>query len=721
MSHWPQFSLSLLGMREILLFLPFAVGLVLFIYARTNPTPRTAVMRLLSGCRGLVILLILMMLAEPAVQFIETDIVKPPMVLLLDTSKSMEMEADGVSRLDEVRAVTRSVDFGSVMDRVDVVAFGFADQAYPLGVGDIDTTLPSGRATNISSALRRSIAAASDRGSSLSVLMMTDGGHNLGDDPVDVARDLGVPIFTLQAGRVAAMAADAQVVDIKAPEVGYVGQHMSIQATVQSWGYSGRPVEVVLYQGDKVVARLPLVHGEDGEHQTVSFEVEPDESGPQLFRVVIPAIAGDRNVDNNESLAFVRILEHKVETLIIAGGPSADLAFARRSLDADSTMAVRTLTQRNNDTFYEIDASPDIEISGVDVFVLIDPGEEVMGERFGGAIRRRVLAGAGLLFVGGQRSFADWEQSSPIVQLLPVESPYPQPKFVVETVTTRMSEHGRVHPVTRSWSADNQMDPWAQLPPLLGYFPLSRMKAGAIALIESNTKVSTPIVSVTARERGRVVAVASGDLWRMDLISSGADDNLRTVRDFWSNAVKWLASESRSGRVRVSGERKVYKGGEEVVLLGHVLDELLRPLVGADLQVVLEDSDNRIQMLEADPGSYRGVWRGLDPGTYSFVAKAVVDEAVIGEDRGSFIVEQHSVESTSVRPNGSLLSEIARVSGGRTGSVEDWRSLVESMPLQRRLTETNTTLSVWDQQWLVAAAILLLTLEWYIRKQQGMV
>jgi hypothetical protein len=720
MSPWPEISLSLLGFGEVIFLLPLGVGLVILIYSRTNPQPSSVVRRFLSGCRGLVIMLILIMLAEPAVQFVATDIVRSPMVLLVDTSKSMAIEEQGNSRLDEIRAVIRSEDFRAIMDQVDVSVFGFAEVPYALGIADVDTAKVFGRATDISSALRYSLRVSGERGTPLSVLLMTDGGHNLGDDPVDVARELGIPIFSLQAGHDVELA-DAQIVSIKAPEVGYVGQHMSIQATVASWGFSGRADEVMLLQGSRLVGRQPLVHGEDGEHQSISFEVEPDESGPQLFRVVIPTRAGDRSQENNESQAFVRILEGRVETLIIAGGPSADLAFAQRSLHADSTLSVSTLTQKTSETFYEVGPMSAADISGVDVFVLIDPGREVVMGRFGESISRKILSGAGLLFVGGQTSFARWSHDSPILRLLPATAANSQARFKPGTATLRMTEYGRIHPVTRAAATDARTDHWARLPPLPGYFPLSRLQAGALVLIENQAYEKAPIVSAAERKHGRVVSVASGELWRLDLISSGADGDPRTVRDFWTNAVKWLASESRSGRVSVSSERNVYKGGEEVVILGQVLDQLARPVVGADLEVALEDGDGRIRLMETGPGSYRGNWRGLDPGTYSYSAKATVDGKIIGEDSGTFVVEQHSVESVSLRPNGPLLAELARVSGGKTGSIEDWRSIVESMPLQRRLTETNTTMNVRDQKWLMAVAILFLTLEWYIRKRQGMI
>ena len=715
MTTWPDFSF--LGYVEALYFLPLAVGLTLLIYARTNPAPTKRLRRVLACSRCLALLSILIVLAEPQAQFLEKVIVRPRLALLLDSSTSMETVEGGISRIDRVRSLLESREFGSVLDRVEVQAYGFDETSRPFQLEDLLQEPTGGRATDISTALRKGVRTVKESDAPLSVLLLTDGVHNLGEDPVETAAELGVPVFSLQSG-VGEETADVQVVETQAPDIGYVGQRLVVRAVVQSSGFAGRTEEIVLYQGDEVVSRQRHRFAADGERQTVQFEVVPQLPGPTLFRVAVPNLAGDRSTENNQSSAFVRILDDKVETLVLAGGPGADLTFAGRSLAADSTLSVRTMTGRSDEDFYEGVPDP-AEWAGVNVFVVLDPGSKLMQGRVGEAIAARVRGGAGMLFVGGERTFGAWEDS-PVTRLLPVSPNHPEPRFTAGPVALQLGQSGLSHPVTRPSSAEPADDPWTRLPPLPGYFPLTRLAPGAMVLVEGNQS-RIPVVSVGHRERGRVIAVASAHLWRLDLLSSGVGDSPQTIRDFWAHAVRWLATASPSGRVRVSSERNVYKGGEEVVVIGQVLDELFRPLEDADLLVTLEMGEAEIKLLQVGSGNYRGGLRGLDPGEYTFSASARVAGQVVGEDEGNFIVEQHSVESITVKPDDLLLSEIARVSGGRTAAIDDWRQLIEAAPLHRRLVERRSVVTVWDHQWIVIAAILLLAIEWYIRKQQGLV
>ena len=716
MTTWPDFSF--LGYVEALYFLPLAAGLTLLIYARTNPAPTKGLRQVLTCLRCLALLSILIVLAEPQARLLEKVIVRPRLALLLDSSSSMETVEGGISRIDRVRSLLESREFGSVLDRVKVHAYGFDETPRPYHqLEDLLQAPTGGRATDISTALRKSVRTVEESEAPLSVLLLTDGVHNLGDDPVETAAELGVPVFSLQPG-VGEDATDVQVVEIEAPDIGYVGQRLVVRAVVQSNGFTGRTEEIALYQGDEVVSRQRHRFGTDGERQVVIFEVVPQRPGPTLFRVAVPNLVGDRSTENNQSSAFVRILDDKVETLVLAGGPGADLTFAVRSLAADSTLSVRTMTGRSDEDFYEGVPAP-AQWAGVNVFVVLDPGSRLMQGRMSEAIAARVRDGAGMLFVGGERSFGAWVDS-PVTRLLPVSPNHPEPRFTAGPVALQLGQSGLSHPVTRPSPAE-PADPWTSLPPLPGYFPLTRLAPGAMVLVEG-VQSRVPVVSVVHRDRGRVIAVASAHLWRLDLLSSGVGNSPRTIRDFWAHAVRWLATASPSGRVRVSSERNVYKGGEEVVFIGQVLDELFRPLDDADLLVTLDTGEEaEIKLLEVNPGSYRGGLRGLDPGEYTFSASAQVSGQVVGEGEGSFIVEQHSVESITVKPDDLLLSEIARVSGGKAASIEEWRELIDAAPLHRRLVERGSVVTVWDHQWIVIAAILLLAIEWYIRKQHGLV
>jgi len=218
-----------------------------------------------------------------------------------------------------------------------------------------------------------------------------------------------------------------------------------------------------------------------------------------------------------------------------------------------------------------------------------------------------------------------------------------------------------------------------------------------------------------------VIAALSAFFWRLDLLSSGVSGRPQTVRQFWRNAVKWLAIRTPVGRVRASTERQIYRSGEQITFAAQVFDELLRPQDGVAVQIALEQKATEFKLTEQGGGYYRGRWGGLESGDYAYTARAYIGGSLIGEDRGRFIVEPHSIESVDVRANTALLGEMARVSGGRLRSVEEWREMLDLLPLQKRLVERKEVTPLWGRIWPLVLLILLLTGEWIARKRYGMI
>lgn len=284
----------------------------------------------------------------------------------------------------------------------------------------------------------------------------------------------------------------------------------------------------------------------------------------------------------------------------------------------------------------------------------------------------------------------------------------------------QLAPQGRRHPVVRLPTA-NGGDPWTELPPLPGYFPVVRLRPGAIGLVEGTGSERPSLMVAGASGQGKVIAALSAAFWRLELLSSGVGGRPQTMSQFWRNAVNWLAIKTPAGRVRASTERPVYRSGEPLIFVAQVFDELLRPQEGAALQVALEPGELQFSLSDEGGGSYRRSWSGLGPGEYTYTVRAYAAGSAIGEDRGRLLIEQHSVESMDVRADPALLGEMARVSGGRISPLDDWRELLEALPLQQRLVEKESLMPLWGRTWVAIMVLALLVLEWLVRKRCGMI
>jgi len=719
MSEWLDFSVRLEGDRAFLALLPVAGALAYLIYQRTHPAVDPVRRIALAAMRGAAMALILLMLAEPVLGLWSKQVVYPLFLLLVDTSPSMGTEEEGIQRLAQVKEVLEHEDWRERLAPAEVQAWGFAGEPYDLSLDTVSVLGVNGQATDLSSALEKSLEQVYDHKNLQGVIIFSDGRHNLGQDPVRMIEEYGVPLYALVVGS-EENPADIQIVQVRAEEVGYVGHDLEIEVEVRTWGYAHREVVVQLYEGEEKVDQQRVVLQGDALIQHASFSVVSKDPGPHIYRVFIAPEEGEFSRDNNEALVFTRVLEERIQALLIAGAPSPDLAFLQRSLEADSHILVQALVQKKDGAFYQEGINPEDVLEGKDVLVLLNARVGALRDGTGPAIREHVRTGGGLLFIGGSKSFQDGPDASVAEVLSALIEGVGKP-FVSQEISLQLSPEGRHHPVVRLQAADKEGDPWAQLPPLPGYFPIARKRQGAIILVEGSGPHTPPVLVAGSYGQGKVVVGLSAFFWRLDLLSSGVGGRPQTIRQFWQDAVKWLAIRTPAGRVRASTERHIYRAGEQVVFAAQVFDELLRPQEAATVQIALEGEDLGLQLQEQGGGHYLGRLSGLEPGDYRYTARVYDRDVLIGEDEGRLLVEQHSIESVDVRVDKVLLDEMARVSGGRSLPLAAWRGMLDLLAPQKRLAEEAKVFPLWGQNGVLVWVIVLLAVEWIVRKRSGMI
>ena len=419
MSEWSDSQLQLAGSRLFLVLLPFLLAFAYWVYQRTYPQVDPKRRMVLVVLRGAAVALLAMVLCEPVLTWWHQQVIRPLVLVLVDTSPSMRVAEGPVTRLQQAATVLDDEGWSARLQQAEVRAWGFAESAYPLALDTVAVASTRGQATDIGRALAASLEAVAERERVQGVVLFSDGGHNLGRDPVQLSAELGVPVYALGVGGVE-VPVDVQLVDVRTAETGYVGQRQQIDAEVRSWGYEGQRVEIQLYEGERLLQRQSLLLEGDGQVQRVSFAVTPQQAGPRIFRVVVAPTAGEFATADNEALAFTRILAGRPRVLILAGGPSEDLAFLRRSLNADSSWVVEALIQREPDAFYGGAWDPAV-LQGRDVVLLVNPGAWLLNGPPATALVQHVYGGAGLLVVGGPKMVRAWQPDSPLAALMPLQ------------------------------------------------------------------------------------------------------------------------------------------------------------------------------------------------------------------------------------------------------------------------------------------------------------
>ena len=210
--------------------------------------------------------------------------------------------------------------------------------------------------------------------------------------------------------------------------------------------------------------------------------------------------------------------------------------------------------------------------------------------------------------------------------------------------------------------------------------------------------------------------------WRWRMLLPATD---RTYETFWKQAVRWLALGA-GDPTQIVAEPGIAPG-ETLPLRILVRNAAFEPQRDALIAVRVTAPDGRTETLPATPeagseniGRYVAQLRPAIAGVFRVSADVRRGASPIGTATASVLVGGADLEMTDPRQNVQLLQRLAAATGGRLldeNRLADLGDLLEaSVPAAAFVTRRD----LWHTGWSFAAILVLLGLEWIVRRRWGL-
>ena len=691
----------------LVVVLPLLVVLGVFYYRRTVPPVSVASRRLLRALRILALAALAVALARPVFDWERESERTPTWMRLVDYSASMDRSdpATGRSRLAQAESWLADPAWPRLED-VELATAYFADTLAS------DSTGLGRQGTDLHQALLR-LSQAPDAPSV--VFMLSDGADNGTTDPA--TGDWAFPVYTICVGDSGELA-DLAVLAIEAPASVMSGDSVDVRARISATGKAGQSV-LTFRAGDHQELRTVQLSG-GGRQQDVVFSFRPDSAGVYPVAVELAAGGDEVTVANNRIGTRVFVEPRRRRGVLLANAPDWENAFLTRRLNTidrlDLEVRYRTLAGRGG--FRAWPQGFD-SLAAYDLVILMDMPPLVWSS-LTPDLGRFLREGAGsiLFLLGPRAAVADW----PDVQraLLGVRWTARPPGVLVVNGPVRLSGAGRFHPVSSFASGAGTERIWADLPQLSGVIP-SLPDDGTVPLVTMATAgFSWPVLTAAHRGRGRVLTVLGHPLWRWDF-AAAATGETEWTQPFWSAAVRWLTSTQQGERLVVEVSADPLPALAPPELTAVLVDESWQPDSRASVVAEVRDSTGQLvqtfELRTVAPGRYQGEGRPLPPGTYSYHVRAHRDTALVAEYVGSVVAGDVSREDLTPASRPELLERLSVATGGRRLSVDDWAQILDSIPVEAEPQVTYGTLRLWDSPWLLGLVLMLLAVEWILRRR----
>jgi len=713
-----RFWIDFQSQNLILLILIFALSFILAFlsYGFTLPLLSAKKRVFLLVLRWLAIFCLFLATSETLLGISKRSWEKPKIALLLDSSKSMNIKDKGVTRKEVLQGLLEDKSFKEALTRAEVYPYFFSDSLLPY---DLSEKIPpfSGEATSIGNSLEK--LQQDLRGKELSaVILFSDGINNKGKDPLAVAQDYGIEVYSVGIGELVPVK-DLSIERLKHKEVVYSGDKDTILVTIKNQGYERIKIPVILQEDKKVLARKELWFDFSGEVQEIELVFESGVEGIHNYQVAIPKVKGESFQQNNQKKITRKILKKRFKLLLISQSLNWEYTFLKRFLASNEDITFESRVFTNSDQKFSGDLNLSEKLREYDLLILLDSPEFIIKNQITltDLLQKK---GVSLLILAGEEFFKRGDLSG-ILDFLPFQLGKGG-ELLYQNFNLSLTPEGRLHPVTRlSDDLDENLFLWANLPPFESLIPLKEKNGGKVLAFFKQEQEFLPGIITKELAKGKIEVLGFSPLWKWDFLLWGVGKDNSAYKRFWENSFRWLLSREDLERFKIFTDKSAYKRGEEIRFYSRLLDESYQKIKGADIKINIfpkgKEADSLLFYLIPEEEDYSYTLSFLPPGEYLLKGEAKKEDFILGVSRGEFKVEKTSLEDEDLKPDKELLQEIAFLSGGEYSEPENFPLLLKSLDLERKPKLKTREIPLWDQPLLLLFFVLFLSLEWFFRKR----
>ena len=701
----------------------FAIGLSYFVYRRTVPPVPTGWRILLISLRATSAILIILLLFEPILSLTRKKQDKPVVALLVDNSASMGLVDQKVDRATELKNILGANIFSKPSQDYDLELYPYSNQLHEVLESRSDSLALNGDGTDISRALGDLKEKLAERYFS-SVVLVTDGADNLGENPARYAGNYGIPIYPIGVGDPAEQN-DILITNYVTNEIAYAGTQIPVDVYIKSSGFQGKRVNLSLKSGTKTLDSKVITLSGNSLEQKIRLQFTPEEEGLFKYQIQLPKLEGELTDINNSKSFYVKVLKSKLKVLVIAGGPSPDLRFLKNALSVEENIEIQTAIEKPRGLFYRGMPLPSVtQMDEVDCIILMDYPRRSSTTESLERIKSILAKGKPLLLALGKN--VDPEKLWSLRDFIPLKN-----KLAIgreQSVYISILPQGLHHPVMKLAEDDlENKENWNALPPVFSNLVSLQLDDSAqsiagVDLERSTAGRSFPLIAIQSSGKRKSAVIFAYGIWRWDLMMWGIGETNESYRRFFRNAIRWLTTEDDSKLVRIVANKEIYRSGEQVKFTAQVYFEDYQPADGSDVAIQVKGAkETRELTLEnIGGGRYDGTLQVLEGGDYEFSGTAHQQGRILGRDAGKFTVEEFSLEYQNTRMNEDLLKRIASESSGEFYASDNFSGLAEKLIFPDKYITIKNEWEIWNRIPMLITCILLLSAEWLIRKRKGM-
>ncbi|MES2592051.1 MAG: hypothetical protein V4608_09215 [Bacteroidota bacterium] len=648
--------------------------------------------RLMGIFRFLIVTILSFLLLSPLLKTVNREVEKPVIVIAQDNSESLVVGKDsGFYKTEYKQNLQKLID--ELDNKYEVRLYSFADKIKERS--STDSLEFNEKQTDISSLFDEIETRYSNRNIG-AIVFASDGLYNKGANPVYSTGNIKAPVYTIALGDTT-VKKDIILLKTDHNRLAYLGNKFPLDIVVNAKQLKNKNTTLTVTKGDATLFTQTINISSDGFTTTIPVLLEAKEVGLQHYKIKLSAIPEEINTSNNVRDIFIDVLDARQKVVIIADAPHPDVAAIKESIEANQNYDVESYTADNFD-------KPLKKYNLVILHQLPgtrNPATKILSELNASNTPVWIFTGASTLLksdlsiaAAGQKT----NESEPVLEA----------NFPLFTISDELQRAIKNFPAL--------VCPYGNYPADNGSNVLFYQRIGIV-----DTK--TPLLFFNTFGENKTAVFTGEGIWKWRLQDFASNGNHNLFNELISKTVQYLSVKVDKSFFKVIGQNNFFEN-EPIEFEAEVYNESYELINEPEVNITISNSENKKFpfTFTKTNNAYR-LNAGMMPvGEYKYEAKVKVGDK-ISVQRGEFSIFALQAELTNTIADHQLLYSLAKQHGGEMVYPNELEKLTEQLNKRddiKSVSYTQNKLSdLINLKWIFFLLLVLLSLEWFIRKRNG--
>jgi hypothetical protein len=513
--------------------------------------------------------------------------------------------------------------------------------------------------------------------------------------------ELNQPIYFIGIGDTT-LKKDVILKELKFNNVAYKGNKYLIRADIQSNGFIGTELSVLLKENDQVLQRKRVNTTKLNQFLAIEFVLDAVEKGLKKYTVVIENVPDEFSTLNNAKDAYIEIVENKEKILLVSAMPHPDIKAIVNALETNQNYEIITHIVGINE--YKKDKYDLVILYQIPNFTGI--GNDILKE-----VSDKKQS---VLFVIGNQSNTALIPSQYGFSVKQRSRQTDLAQAILNTDFSRFS-------VEKDWN-----NIVAAHPPLMTPFAEITLGSGFdILLYQKINKIATqkPLLALKNDGNNSVGVVFGEGMWMWRMNEFKENEGTEVFDKLWVKVAQFLSSKDDKRKFRMFPREREWFSFDNIIFEAEVFNDLYEPLYNQQISLNITSLNGKNKQFSFTnlAGLNTLDIGNLSSGIYKYKATAVINGKV-EESVGDFTVKELQLEMLNTTADFQLLRNMAENTNGFFVTDNEIEKLIEKLKSQEfypRAYADEDLKEFVHIKWFFIILLLLVSTEWFVRKFKG--